>query len=93
MQTYKVVSHDIPLGHRWEHYARRIEFDISAWVDAFGAGTVQLLHQRQGDEYPYPVTVTRTDADGETVNNTTGTLVRWDVTNTDTAQVCRYGKA
>lgn len=93
LQTYKVVSHDIPLGHRWEHYARRIEFDISAWVDAFGPGTVQLLHQRQGDEYPYPVTVTRTDADGETVNNTTGTLVRWDVTNTDTAQVCRYGKA
>ncbi|MBQ6986892.1 MAG: collagen-like protein, partial [Oscillibacter sp.] len=93
MQTYKVVSHDIPLGHRWEHYARRIEFDISAWVETFGAGTVQLLHQRQGDEYPYPVTVTRTDADGETANNTTGTLVRWDVTNTDTAQVCRYGKA
>ncbi|MBR4211095.1 MAG: hypothetical protein IKR84_01730 [Oscillibacter sp.] len=93
MQTYKVVSHDIPLGHRWEHHARRIVFDISAWVESFGPGTVQLLHQRQGDEYPYPVTVTRTDADGETVNDTTGTLVRWDVTNTDTAQVCRYGKA
>ena len=37
MQTYKVVSHDIPLGHRWEHYARRIVFDISQWVKDFNA--------------------------------------------------------
>lgn len=94
MQTYHAVPGEpLPLGRLWEHHARRIVFDISAWVETFGAGVVQLLHQRQGDAVPYPVTVKRTDADGVTDNNTTGTLVFWDVTNVDTGQLCRYGKA
>lgn len=94
MQIYHAVPGEpVPLGRRWEHHARRIVFDISGWVETFGAGTVTLLHQRQGDEAPYPVPVTRTDADGVTVNDQTGTLVSWDVTNTDTYYQCRYGKA
>lgn len=94
MQTYHAVPGEpVPLGRRWEHHARRIVFDISGWVETFGAGTVTLLHQRQGDEAPYPVPVTRTDADGVTGNDQTGTLVQWDVTNTDTYYQCRYGKA
>lgn len=85
MREYRVgPGEDIRLGHRWEHYARRIVFDISEWVKDFGAGTVQLLNQRQSDASPYPVAVTRTDADGVTVNNTAGVLVLWDVTSVDT---------
>ncbi len=93
MLEYKVVPGEpIPLGRRWEHNATRIVFDVSAWVKAFGAGSVRLLHQRQNDAAPYPVSVTRTDADG-TPNAQTGTLVLWDVSRTDTAQKCQYGKA
>ena len=85
MREYTVgPGEDIQLGHRWEHHARRIVFDISEWVKDFGAGTVQLLNQRQSDASPYPVAVTRTDADGVTVNNMAGVLVLWDVTNVDT---------
>lgn len=93
MRIYNAVPGEpLPLGHRWENNALRIAFDISAWVDAFGAGTVRLLHQRQGDAAPYPVSLTRTDADG-TPNNETGTRVLWDVSNADTAQVCHFGRA
>lgn len=87
-----IPGEPLPLGRRWEHNATRVVFDISAWVDAFGAGNVRLLHQRQGDAAPYPVSVTRTDDDG-TENAVTGTLVLWDVTRADTAQVCHYGRA
>ncbi|MBR4545696.1 MAG: hypothetical protein IKO14_06985, partial [Oscillibacter sp.] len=85
MREYRVgPGEDIQLGHRWEHHARRIVFDISEWVKDFGAGTVQLLNQRQSDASPYPVAVTRTDTDGVTANNMAGVLVLWDVTNVDT---------
>ena len=94
MQIYHAIPGEpIALGRRWEHHARRIVFDISDWVEAFGAGTVTLLHQRQGDDAPYPVVFKRTDPDGVTVNEQTGTLVQWDVTNTDTYYPCHYGKA
>ena len=93
MFEYNVVPGEIiPLGRRWEHNATRIVFDISAWVDAFGPGTVRLLHQRQHDAVPYPVSVTRTDADG-TPDSERGTRVLWDVSATDTDQSCHYGRA
>lgn len=82
----------IELGYRWEHLARQIVFDITEWVDSFGPGTARLLHQRPGDAAPYPVGVTRTDADGNP-DNDSGALVLWDVTNTDTAQAAHYGHA
>ncbi|MBR0282809.1 MAG: hypothetical protein IJQ81_14700 [Oscillibacter sp.] len=93
MQIYHAVPGEpLPLGHRYENNATRIVFDISAWVILFGPGTVRLLHQRPGDAAPYPVGVTRTDADG-TPDNDSGTLVLWDVTSTDTAQAAHYGRA
>ena len=93
MQIYKAVPGEpLPLGHRYENNATRIVFDISAWVESFGPGTARLLHQRPGDAAPYPVGVTRTDADGNP-DSDSGTLVLWDVTNTDTAQAAHYGRA
>ncbi|MBR3569286.1 MAG: hypothetical protein IKN96_00585 [Oscillibacter sp.] len=82
----------LPLGRRYEHNATVVEFDISAWVEEFGAGRVRLLHQRPGDAAPYPVEVVRTDRDG-TLNAESGALALWHVSRTDTAQKSRYGRA
>ena len=66
----------LSLGREGENQARSIRFDISHWVRDFGPGVVELVHQRSGDPYPYPVVVTQT-----------GNEVRWNITATDTAMV------
>lgn len=48
----------LAIGRRGENEARRVVFDLSAWRRHYGEGTVQLLHQRAGDESPYPCTLT-----------------------------------
>lgn len=62
------------LGKQGENLARKIQFDLSRWIGSFGPGTVQLLHQRSGDETPYPVAVEQE-----------GNLAVWNVTSADTA--------
>ena len=75
MDVYRVKTGSIlPLGKQGENLARKIQFDLSRWISNFGPGTVQLLHQRSGDETPYPVAVERE-----------GNLAVWTVTNADTA--------
>ena len=75
MNTYHVRHGSIlPLGKQGENMARKIQFDLSRWISNFGPGTVQLLHQRSGDEAPYPVAVERE-----------GNLAVWTVTRADTA--------
>lgn len=75
MNVYLVKTGSIlPLGKQGENMARKIQFDISRWIGTFGPGTVQLLHQRSGDEAPYPVAVEQD-----------GTLAVWTVTSADTA--------
>ena len=75
MNVYLVKTGSIlPLGKQGENMARKIQFDISRWISTFGPGTVQLLHQRRGDEAPYPVAVEQE-----------GDCAVWTVTNADTA--------
>ena len=75
MEFYRVKMGSIlPLGKQGENLVRQIQFDLSRWISNFGPGTVQLLHQRRGDEAPYPVAVERE-----------GNLAVWTVTNADTA--------
>ena len=75
MDVYRVKTGSIlPLGKQGENLAKQIQFDLSRWISNFGPGTVQLLHQRSGDEAPYPVAVERE-----------GNLAVWTVTNADTA--------
>lgn len=75
MNVYLVKTGSIlPLGKQGENLARKIQFDISRWISTFGPGTVQLLHQRSGDEAPYPVAVEQD-----------GTLAIWKVSSADTA--------
>ena len=75
MNVYLVKTGSIlPLGKQGENLARKIQFDISRWISSFGPGTVHLLHQRSGDEAPYPVAVEQD-----------GNLAVWTVTSADTA--------
>ena len=75
MEVYRVKTGSIlPLGKQGENLARKIQFDISRWIGTLGPGTVQLLHQRSGDEAPYPVAVEQE-----------GNLAVWTVTSADTA--------
>lgn len=48
----------LAIGRRGENEARRVVFDLSVWRRHYGEGTVQLLHQRAGDESPYPCALT-----------------------------------
>lgn len=66
----------LSLGRTGENQARSIRFDISHWVMDFGPGVVELVHQRSGDPYPYPVVVSQD-----------GNEVTWNITATDTAMV------
>ena len=51
MYVYRVKTGSIlPLGKQGENLAKQIQFDLSRWISNFGPGTVQLLHQRSGDE-------------------------------------------
>ena len=82
MEVYRVKTGSIlPLGKQGENLVRQIQFDLSRWISNFGPGTVQLLHQRSGDEAPYPVAVEKD-----------GTQAIWTVTNADTA-VAGTGRA
>ena len=75
MEVYRVKTGSIlPLGKQGENLVRQIQFDLSRWISNFGPGTVQLLHQRSGDEAPYPVAVEQE-----------GDRAVWTVTNADTA--------
>ena len=75
MEVYRVKTGSIlPLGKQGENLAKQIQFDLSRWISNFGPGTVQLLHQRSGDEAPYPVAVEQE-----------GNLAVWTVTSADTA--------
>lgn len=76
MQEIKVGNSGgiILLGKQGENLARRVLFDLTRWISTFGPGTAQLLHQRSGDETPYPVAVEQD-----------GTLAIWKVSSADTA--------
>lgn len=64
------------LGRAGENNVRQIEFDYTPWYEEFGEGDIGLLHKRNGDAEPYPITVTLHDDHTCT----------WDVTNVDTAK-------
>lgn len=66
---------EIKLGRRGENQARKVVFDVlRKWREGYGEGVASLIVQRNGDEQPYPVTMTEED----------GALV-WLVTSVDTA--------
>ena len=67
----------ICLGKQGENLARVVYFDEpDMWKNTFGEGTCELIHQRSGDEAPYPVKLEIEDGH-----------VCWKITNADTAVV------
>ena len=75
MVTIHAISgRTLALGREGENLARQIVFDISAWREAYGQGTVSLIAKRHGDAEPYPCNIT---VDGDTVT--------WPITSADTA--------
>lgn len=74
------LGEDIQLGRRGENLAVCVTFDVGDWPGAT-AGTVQLIHQRNGDDHPYPCAIT--------VENGVAT---WVITEADVA-VAGRGRA
>lgn len=64
------------IGRARENEVTRIDFDLSGWITAFGAGTVALSVQRQIDAEPYPVAI----AIGQ------GGVASWEITDTETVR-------
>ena len=53
-----IMCGKIRLGKQGENHARRVPFELGLWENQFGEGRCELLHQRNGDEAPYPVPLT-----------------------------------
>lgn len=69
----------IPIGRLGENEATKVVFDVSEYA-AFGSGTFSLLHQRTGDQAPYPCVIAQN-----------GSTVEWEISSADCA-VEGYGK-
>jgi hypothetical protein len=77
MFEVKELCGQLCLGKQGENLARIVYFEEpTLWKENFGEGRCELLHQRNGDEAPYPV-----------VLELEGDRVCWKVTNADTAVV------
>lgn len=63
----------IPIGYEGENKVEEVQFDFSEWVQDYGSGTINLLHQRSADPAPYPVTLT-----------TEGNVATWTLSSADT---------
>ena len=78
-----LVTRNAPIliGRRGENLATCILFDITDWRETYGDGQVELLHQRNGDESPYPCVITIDEND----------YVVWTITSGDTG-IAGHGK-
>lgn len=65
----------IDLGRQGEKMARKIVFHVGPWIEMYGNGVVQLLHQRKNDLNPYPVALQQNENE-----------VYWFVSEVDTAE-------
>lgn len=65
----------IPLGYVGENEATEVQFDLSPYIMKFGDGSYTLMHKRNGEAEPYPVSTQR---DGNTL--------KWIVRSADVAK-------
>lgn len=79
-EVFAKLGEDIRLGRRGENLATRVTFDVSGWMSS-GDGTINLLHQRNGDNEPYLCAIT---VDGGTV--------MWTITAAD-VEIAGRGRA
>jgi len=50
-----IVQSPISIGHKAEKGVEAIEFDVTAWVETYGSGTLTVIMRRWGDAIPYPI--------------------------------------
>ena len=50
-----IVRSPISIGHKAEKGVEAIEFDLTAWVETYGSGTLTVIMRRWGDAIPYPI--------------------------------------
>lgn len=58
VSSFKDYRIPIKIGWSGENNARTIKWDITEWVETYGAGTATLIHMRSGDPIPYPCIIT-----------------------------------
>lgn len=73
-----IPGQELHIGRCGENLATCVTFNISEWKKLYGEGTVQLIHQRNGDKTPYPCVV-----------SVTGDVMSWNVTNADVEKAGR----
>jgi len=71
-----IVQSPISIGHKAEKGVEAIEFDLTAWVETYGSGTLTVIMRRWGDAMPYPIAL-------EIDENNKAT---WVLSDTDTAR-------
>jgi hypothetical protein len=71
-----IVQSPISIGHKAEKGVEAIEFDLTAWVETYGSGTLTVIMRRWGDAIPYPIAL-------EIDENNKAT---WTLSDTDTAK-------
>ena len=50
-----IMQLPISIGHKAEKGVEAIEFDVTAWVETYGSGTLTVIMRRWGDTIPYPI--------------------------------------
>ena len=50
-----IVQSPISIGHKAEKGVEAIEFDLTAWVETYGSGTLTVIMRGWGDAIPYPI--------------------------------------
>lgn len=63
----------IPIGISGENNIESFKFGYGDWASLYGDGVLSINHQRPGDEYPYPCTITTEDY-----------IATWEISATDT---------
>lgn len=71
-----IVQSPISIGHKAEKGVEAIEFDVTAWVETYGSGTLTVIMRRWGDAIPYPIAL-EIDEDNKAT---------WVLSDTDTAR-------
>jgi hypothetical protein len=71
-----IVQPPISIGHKAEKGVEAIEFDLTAWVETYGSGTLTVIMRRWGDAIPYPIALEIGEDNKAT----------WVLSDTDTAR-------